>query len=318
MKKLLLLVIIVLFGANVNAQTNLVTFQVHNPDSTPVFVFGSWSGWSNWPGDLMANVGNGYYSVTLSIPNNTTHEFLFVNGVGPTKEALDPAWPCTNGNGQYTNRVFTLGVNDTIVCADWQSCNTCAVPTGTVAVTYQVHNPDSTPVYVFGSWSGWSNWPGDLMQSVGNGYYAKTLFLPSSTTYEYLYVNGVGPSKEILDPAWPCTNGNGQYTNRTLQLAATDTTVCNDWQSCNSCFVQSTSRYATIRVESPDSLPVYVFGNWNNWSNWPGEQMTSIGNNLYEATIQLNSNGAYEYLFVNGVGPTKEVLDPTPLTNKYS
>ena len=316
MKKLLLLVIIVLFGANVNAQTNLVTFQVHNPDSTPVFVFGSWSGWSNWPGDPMANVGNGYYSVTLSIPNNTTHEFLFVNGVGPTKEALDPAWPCTNGNGQYTNRVFTLGVNDTTVCADWQSCNTCAVPTGTVAVTFQVHNSDSTPVFVFGSWSGWSNWPGDLMQSVGNGYYAKTLFLPSSTTYEYLYVNGVGPSKEILDPAWPCTNGNGQYTNRTLQLAAIDTTVCNDWQSCNSCFVQSTTRYATIRVESPDSLPVYVFGNWNNWSNWPGEQMTSIGNNLYEATIQLNSNGAYEYLFVNGVGPTKEVLDPSwPCTN---
>ena len=68
MKKLLLLLFIVLFGANVNAQTNLVTFQVHNPDSTPVFVFGSWSGWSNWPGDPMANVGNGYYSVTLSIP----------------------------------------------------------------------------------------------------------------------------------------------------------------------------------------------------------------------------------------------------------
>ena len=141
----------------------------------------------------MANVGNGYYSVTLNIPNNTTHEFLFVNGVGPTKEALDPAWPCTNGNGQYTNRVFTLGTNDTTVCADWQSCNTCNVPTGTVAVTYQVHNPDSTPVYVFGSWSGWGNWPGDLMLPVGNGYYAKTLFLPSSTTYEYLYVNGVGP-----------------------------------------------------------------------------------------------------------------------------
>jgi len=123
-------------------------------------------------------------------------------------------------------------------------------------------------------------------------------------------------SKEILDPAWPCTNGNGQYTNRVLNLAAADTTVCNDWQSCNSCFVPSNIRNATIRVESPDSLPVYLFGNWNNWSNWPGFPMTSIGNNVYEYTLQLNSNGVYEYLFVNGVGPTKEGLNPAwPCTN---
>ncbi len=310
MKKLLL-ILLCSFGWSIGQAQNVnVTFQVHSPDSTPVYVFGSWSNWTNWPGDLMTDIGNGYYIKSLSIPASATHEFLFVNGVGPTKEILDPAWSCTNGNGQYTNRVVTIGAADTTICNDWQSCNTCTAPAGVVAVTFQVYQPDSTPVYVFGSWSGWQNWPGDLMASIGNGYYATTLYLPSSTVYEFLYTNGVGPTKEVLDPAWPCTNGNGQYTNRVLTLGNADTVVCNAWQSCNTCTVASSTVNVTFRVASPDSLPVYIFGNWSNWGNWPGDMMTAISANTYEVTIPLTSSTPYEYLFVNGVGPTKEVLDP--------
>ena len=57
--------------------------------------------------------------------SNGAYEYLFVNGVGPTKEVLDPSWPCTNGNGQYTNRTLTMGTNDTTVCAIWELCNLC-------------------------------------------------------------------------------------------------------------------------------------------------------------------------------------------------
>ncbi len=632
-----------------------VTFQVQNPDSVPVYLFGSWSGWSNWPGDLMTDIGNGIYSVTLPLNPSTPYEFIYVNGNGPSKEVLDPTWPCTNGNAQYTNRVITTGVVDQTLCAIWNSCNTCggsvstqvdlpitfddsninydlvdfggntsniepdpaggtnlvcksiksntaqtwagttiggttgfatsipfapnatqismriyspdagiavrmkaedlvnpavsveteAITTasntwetltfnfanqapGTAAinfgntynklsvffnfgvdgatagtktyyyddiqflppgpalvnVTFQVQNPDSTPVFVFGNWNGFSNFPGTLMSPVGNGIYAANIQMPASANYEFKYVNGgIAPVLETLDPTWTCTNGNTQYTNRTLSLGANDTTVCAIWASCNTCtpivltpvdlpvtFDDSNVAYdlvdfggngsniepdpaggtnlvcksiksntaqlwagttiggtagfanpipfaagattmrmriyspdagipirmkaedpangaisveteaitttsntwetlifdfsnqasgtapinfsnnyqklslffnfgtdgatagtktyyyddiefgggpaptvnVTFQVESPDSLPVFVFGSWSGWSNYPGTLMNpSAAANTYEATITLNANSPYEYIFVNGGSPVNEVLDPS-------
>ncbi len=108
--------------------TIYVTFQVQQPDSSVVFAFGSWSGWGNWPGNAMASVGNGFYSVTLPFNSFTSHEFLFVNGADPVKEVLNPAWSCTNGNAVYTNRVLTLAGSDTTICLNWGLCSSCVVP----------------------------------------------------------------------------------------------------------------------------------------------------------------------------------------------
>jgi gas vesicle protein len=105
-----------------------VTFQVQQPETTPVFAFGSWSGWGNWPGNPMASTGGGFYSFTLSLTSYTSHEFLFVNGADPVKEVLNPLWSCTNGNAVYTNRVLTLAGADTTICLNWASCNSCVVP----------------------------------------------------------------------------------------------------------------------------------------------------------------------------------------------
>jgi len=296
--------------SSVPSQVN-VTFQVQNPDSTPVFVFGSWSGFSNYPGDLMTPIGNGVYSVTLPLNANSNYEYLFVNGATPIKEALDPAWPCTNGNSQYTNRTLAVGGADLTVCAQWQTCNSCTSVPALANVTFQVENPDSVPVYVFGNWNGFSNYPGTPMTSIGNGIYEVTIQLGTNANYEYLFVNGATPVKEVLNPAWPCTNGNGQYTNRTLSLGATDTSVCSIWATCAACgTVAPVYINATFQVQNPDSTPVYLFGSWSGWSNYPGTPMTAIGNNTYEASIQLLENTNYEYLFVNGGTPIKEVLDP--------
>ena len=316
-KKILLSLASLLLTCHLFAQTQMVTFQVSSPDSTPVFVFGSWSGWTNWPGEPMTLLGSGTWSATLPIASNTTHEFLFVNGGTPfAKEALDPAWPCTNGNAVYTNRVLNLGSADTALCYTWNTCNACTIvaPPANVNVTFQVANPDSTPVFVFGSWSGWTNWPGDPMTDAnGDGIYDATLSLPASATYEYLYVNGVGPTKETLNPAWLCTNGNGTYTNRVLNLGAANTVLCNKWSSCDTCGAISIPPInVTFKVKNTDSVPVHVFGSWSGWSNWPGTVMTlNTATNEYEATISIPSSDTIEYLFVNGVGPTKEVLDPT-------
>ncbi|MFM9052505.1 MAG: T9SS type A sorting domain-containing protein [Bacteroidota bacterium] len=314
-KNLLLLLFACLSAFSGMAQNVNVTFQVHNPDSTPVYVFGSWSGWGNWPGDAMAAIGSGYHQVTLSIPANNSYEFKFVNGNGPTLEPLDPSWSCTNGNAQYTNRTLLIGGSDTTLCFDWNSCTGCSAPVGNVGITFQVHNPLPGPVFVFGSWD-WTSYPGVAMTSIGNGYYAGTIYLPAFTTYEFLFVSGSPLTIETLDPAGTCTNGNAQYTNRVINVGGSDTTICSDWDTCNSCTVVTQQRQATFRVENPPTTPVYLFGSWNGWSNWPGFQMNPIGNNVYEYTLPLTSNTPYEYLYVNGSNPVKETLDPSwPCTN---
>jgi hypothetical protein len=382
------------------------TFQVQNPDSTPVYVFGSWNGFSNWPGTPMSSLGGGVYTADIPLNPSSSYEYLFVNGPTPTKEVLLPTWPCTNGNAQYTNRTLTTGTTDSSLCAIWATCNTCnvivsnpinlpitfddttvnyalvdfggntsaiqtdpiggtnqvlmvdksntaqtwagttvggnglALPipfagnatrismavyspdagtpirmkaenaaNGTVSVeteatttisngwetlefnfanqaagtaainfgnvydklsvffnfgvdgatagqktyycdditflppvsnlinvTFQVQNPDSTPVSVIGSWD-WTAFPGVPMTPVGNGIYSGTVPLQASSSYEFKFVNGGVSVLENLDPTWPCTNGNAQYTNRTLALGTTDTTLCAVWSSCNTCNV---------------------------------------------------------------------------------
>ena len=311
MKKQLLLSVLASFMFAVGfAQNKNVTFVVKSPDSSQVFAFGDWSNWGNYPGNVMTSMGGGYYSVTIPMTAGA-HEFMFVNGTAAfVKEGITPTMPCTNGNAQYTNRTITVA-NDTTYCATWATCTSCTAPAANVSITFKVQNPDSTPVYVFGSWSNWSNYPGTAMTSQGGGIYQATISMPANATYEYLFVNGTAGTKEVLNPAWTCTNGNGQYTNRMLTVTTANQTICRRWAKCDSCnSVVPSNINVKFQVKSPDSTPVYVFGSWSNWSNFPGTQMTSVGNNTYEVTIPMASNQDIEYLFVNGTG-TKEALNST-------
>lgn len=326
-RKIQLLITTMLLGCfSAFGQTQMVTFQVENPPSTPVYVFGSWSGWGNYPGTPMSMVAPGKYSVTLPVASNATHEYLFVSGATPANEALNPAWTCTNSNPQYTNRVLAVGIVDTAVCYTWATCNTCVItppppPPTPVNVTFQVESPDSLPVSLIGSWN-WAIYPGANMTMVAPNKYSVTMQLMPNSPYEFLFVNGATPTNEALNPAWTCTNANAQYTNRVLNLGTSDTALCFTWNTCNPCTITPppSNLNVTFRVESPDSTPVYVFGSWSNWSNWPGDTMAfNSALNVYERVLSIPGNGPIEYLFVNGVGPTKEVLDYTwPCTNNDS
>lgn len=108
-----------------------------------------------------------------------------------------------------------------------------APPSPPINVTFQVQSPDSIPVFVFGSWSGWSNFPGEPMTSIGNDTYEAVVQLNATDTVEYLFVSGT--ATETLDPNDGCTNGNTMFTNRRTGFGSADTTVCYRWQSCASC-----------------------------------------------------------------------------------
>ena len=230
---------VLMMSSSVFSQTQNVTFQVANPTSSNVYVFGSWSGWSNWPGDLMTDAnGDGIYDKTLALASgNVEYLYVCVTPTDTIKEALNPAWLCTNGNGQYTNRTLTIGTSAITTCNNWASCTLCGqAPTPYVNVNFQVQNPPSTSVYVFGSWSGWSNWPGTLMTyNAASNVYEASISVQGDSTIEYLFVNGADTTKEILDPNAACTNGNGQFTNRKSSIGHADTIICAKWQGCESC-----------------------------------------------------------------------------------
>ncbi len=234
-----LLCSIVLMSASFAQTTRVVTFQVSGPDSLPVYVHGSWN-WAGYPGVLMTSVGGGFYTASIPLAEATTYEYQFVNGTSGSnwdyaKEVLNPADPCTNGNATYTNRVLNLGTADMTVCNEFESCNTCTVPVNpAVQVTFEVQNPSQTPVYIFGNWNNWTGYPGTLMTAIGNGKYNVTLPLTASTTYEYFFVGGIS-TKEPIDAAMPCTNGNQQYTNRIFTAPTTNQTICATWGSCATC-----------------------------------------------------------------------------------
>jgi len=131
-------------GAGVPVQNINVKFAVQNPDSIPVYVFGNWNNWNNFPGTPMVyNSAAARYEATLPFNAGTTIEYLFVNGIG-TKEVLNATWACTNANSQYTNRLSVLGNTDTTLCNSWQSCNGCAATTINKnlikAISYKITN----------------------------------------------------------------------------------------------------------------------------------------------------------------------------------
>lgn len=153
----------------------------------------------------------GAFTVSDSIPSTAgliTQYGFVVKGIN-----ADPANEAALGN------VYIRGNN--------------APPLPPINVTFQVQSPDSIPVYVFGSWSGWSNFPGEPMTSIGNDTYEATVQLNATDTVEYLFVSG--SATENMDPNDGCTNGNTMFTNRRTGFGSADTTICARWETCSSC-----------------------------------------------------------------------------------
>lgn len=307
LKKILFLVSGLFFTSMVFSQTQNITFQVDNPISSNVYVFGSWSGWSNWPGDLMTdNDGDGVYDKTLPIASGTV-EYLYVciTATDTIKEALNPAWLCTNGNGQYTNRVLTVGTSAITTCNNWASCSLCGqVVIPFVDVKFQLQGPPSTPVYVFGSWSGWSNWPGTMMTlNTTSNLYEATISVQGDSAIEYLFVSGADTTKEILDPNASCTNGNGQFTNRKSLIGVNDTTVCAKWQTCVPCTPTS--------VQEIDNSDVSVFINTN------GLRIHSDFYNKFNQLEVYDLQGRLVFTLNNGLVANSFVSIPFQKNNVY-
>ncbi len=115
------------FGNYVAPPSVDVTFAVDAPPTSSVFVFGNWNNWANYPGHPLVQNAQGFYETTISMDGNRDIEFMYVvlDGTDTTKENLDPALSCTNGNSAHTNRVLSLDSTDVSLCDRWEECGNC-------------------------------------------------------------------------------------------------------------------------------------------------------------------------------------------------
>jgi hypothetical protein len=199
-----------------------VTFAVNMSQQTVspngVHLAGSIQGWDPATTPMTDPNNDGIYTVTVSVPENTSFQYKFVNG--NTWGSAESVPGACNNSGNRSGSVATADITLPTVC--YGLCTDC--PNGNYNVTFQVDMSGQTVspngVHIAGSFQGWS--PSATPMSDGNadGIYTVTLSMPENTTYFYKFVNGnVWGSDESVPGA--CNNSG----NRSFLLNTSDVTL---------------------------------------------------------------------------------------------
>ena len=271
-----------------------ITFQVDMTNETVsgnVYVAGSFNGWSTTATQL-TDQGNNIYSIPLQLGEGEYHEFKYING---TNWEGVPAGCAANGN-----RYYTVPANDeTLPLVCFGSCDPCTSVID-VNVTFKVDMSEQivvpVGVHVAGSFQGW-NTAGTLMNDEGNGIWSFDTVLQSGSYHEYKFLNGDAWGTDEGVP-----NGCAQNNNRYLTVPQNDTVliaVC--FGSCVICtpptFDVTFSVDMSTQIVSDSG--VHIAGSFQGWD--PGaNEMTHIGNKVYEITLPVGEGQLQEYKFVNG------------------
>ena len=309
-----------------------VTFDVdmstYDAEFGTVNLNGSFNGWCGTCAQMTDADGNGIYSITLTLAPGT-YQYKFTTDGWNDQESLVPGSECTSTLSGFTNRSVTVAdapIDLTNVC--WESCATCADPNSVpVAVTFAVDMAGFGPVVGFVNVSGsFNGWCGDCWQMAdgdGDGVYTlSTTLLPG--TYEYKFTQNSWAQQEEFTPGASCTSTLGGYTNRTLTVTPTGTSipeVC--WNSCSACpsgvvgcmdaAAQNYNADATIasgncqylvtfRVDMANATVapagVYLAGGFQGWTA-NATPMSYQGYGVYGITIAL-TEGVQEFKYING------------------
>lgn len=216
--------------------TFAVTFSVdmvnENVDPNGVYVFGDFNDWDPTANPL-TNIGGSIWETSILLEEQSTFEYLFVNGnSAPQAESLSGA--CVQNN----NRFLTLGSSDLelpLVC--FGTCSSCIAPQVTVSFRVDMSNETISPdgVHLTANFQSW-NPAATPMTYLGYGIYEYSVQLNANSTYFYKFVNGDEFGEDELVPE-PCAVENGfGSNNRELVLGNTSLVldvVC--YEACEAC-----------------------------------------------------------------------------------
>jgi hypothetical protein len=315
----LLLALFAMIGWQLNAQ-NLVNVNVtvdasqETVDPTGVHVAGNWDPNNEWnPAAFpMNDNGDGTWSLTLQVAENSTFEYKFLlgNDWGLGNEGLPDGAICTVGDGN-TNRTMTVGTEEiTMPTVCYNSCASCKGAdeyTVSFAVDLSQQPTVSDSVFLAGDFNGWSN-DNMLISYKGDSVFAVALNLAAGD-YGYKFKNGPDGWEGTI-PAECNVNGN-----RSVSVVDQDIdqgTVC--FESCEACGgpVETTTVVFLVDMTNEGIISgisdsgVHVAGSFQgeagfggDWNPGASTMTDSDGDNVYELVVTL-PQGSYEYKYLNG------------------
>jgi len=288
-----------------------VTFQIDMSEQTVaaegVHIAGSFQGWNPASTEVLP-VGGNIYAVTVTVSENQSLEFKYINGIDWSGEETVPSnCGVPNGQGGF-NRSYTVPAGGgTLEALCFSSCEPCGFVPNEVDVTFTVDMSDSivssNGVHIVGEFQGWDPAASE-MTDMGDGLYQSTFTLNEGAHHQYKFINGNTWDEEEFVPM-ECgeDNGQGGY-NRFLTVPGENLileTVC--YSSCDPCGYVPVEIDVTFKVDmSEDTVSasgVHLVGAFQGWD--PGATaMTNIGNGIYETTVTLFSGDHHQYKFING------------------
>ena len=257
------------------------------------------SGWSEYY-DMTDGNNDGIYAVTLQKdPDSTlTYSFSYQTGPDPNSDYITEIVPaeCANGDGF---RELLVPAGDTVLPAfAFGSCND--VPPSTVNITFRVDMNNETVINNDVQVVIKNPWIWTALADEGNGVWSGTANVQAGSTYPYTFVNG-GQDYWDGEESVPaeCNYGTETAPERHVTVADSDTTLeLVAFGECGSTIVEKVM--VTFRVDMKDEIvssngvQLVIKGPWT----WV--PLADVGNDIWEAAVELTANMSFPYSFVNG------------------
>ena len=291
------------YTISIQAQIIDVTFLVDmntQPISTDgVHIAGSFQNWDP-SASIMSDIdADGIYELTLSLDQDSTYEYKFINGNEWGNDESLFGVDC--GTPVDGNRIFTTTLDSSmtldLVC--FGSCDLCpeVAQTLTFKLDMSLVNVSPLGVHVAGDFQGWDPSATELLDEDGDNVYEVTLTGDFSGDYEYKFINGNdwGDDEQF---SGECINAN---QNRVFSVTSATTVVgplC--YEECGPCVMPVNVNFMVdMSNETVSSNGIHLAGAFQGWDPSSTEMLDEDGDGIYEVSLELNI-GTYQYKFVNG------------------
>lgn len=280
-----------------------VTFKVDMAQQTVpaegVHIAGTFQNWD--PGATIMSLESGdVYMYTATFEAGEMIEYKFINGDEWGEDESVPT-ACNQNN----NRFLVVPETDVIletVC--FGSCAPCGNPTD---VTFQVDMSEQTVaaegVHVAGNFQGWNAGSTELLP-IGDDIYAVTVTMSENDYIEFKYINGNDwPGEEAVPASCGVPDGVAGFNRFYTVPVGGGTLPALCFASCNPCGFVPEEVEITFQVDMTEQIissnGIHITGTFQEWDPAANE-MTEVGNGIYETTVTLWSGDFHQYKFING------------------